>query len=119
MVGSNVKDEESASLIVGPVKVVLNVSDGVPSYYVNHAEVSQTRHDFSIHFAQVPSKFSSDTIALIKETHVLPLEPMLQVTIPPTLIPGLIKALNRQRETYEEAHGEIREDDQPSSENIS
>jgi len=89
------------------VRIVLNEVADVPSYYVNYAEVSQGMHDFSIHVARMPSRFSPDVAAAAAKEGVLRIDPMLQLVVPPTIIPGLIKALELQKAMYEKQHGEI------------
>ena len=37
-------------------KIVLDMSEGLPNYYVNHAEISHSPHEFNILFAKIPTR---------------------------------------------------------------
>ena len=87
------------------VKISFEASDNVPSYYINHAEVGSSRHEFVLLCGKVPTKATAQQIATATETGQLVLEPLVQLFIPPTLMNGLIDALTEQKKKYEKQHG--------------
>ena len=94
-------------------QIVVNPSDDLSSIYANHAEVAHSFHEFTIFFGQLPTKASMAVVESVKTTGQIRIEPDAQVIVPPTLIPGLISALEAQLKKYEEKHGIIlRKDDQ-------
>ncbi|HEY2781068.1 MAG TPA: hypothetical protein VGI90_09830 [Steroidobacteraceae bacterium] len=94
------------------LKILLNDDADIPSYYVNYAEITQGMHEFSLYVAKVPGRLSAETLATVQETNELRVDPLLQIVFPPTLLPGLLRALTLQKDSYESMHGEIRD---PSS----
>lgn len=85
------------------------VGDGVdiPSYYSNFIEVGHSQHEFVLNFVRTPSALSPSRMEAVREAGKIVVEPMLQVTIPPTLVPGLLKALQLQKDKYNSAFGKI------------
>jgi hypothetical protein len=75
--------------------------------YANHFEVSQSIHEFSIVAARAPSRVSTDMIELLRGGNPVPINAQVQLLIPPTVVPRLIVALQRQVEKYVEQHGQI------------
>jgi hypothetical protein len=90
------------------VKVVLDPSDGTPMYYANHFEVSMARHEFTVTAGRVPGKFSRSRFAALTENKELLLEPECQLLVAPTLMPGLIAALQTQLTAWEREFGPVR-----------
>ena|SRR5438477_9521097 len=90
-------------------EIVVEVRPDTPTYYVNHAEVTNTPHDFAITFAQLPVKLSPDAVVTAKETNKIFVEPVVITVLPATLVPGLIKALTVRREMHEKMFGPIRD----------
>jgi hypothetical protein len=87
------------------VRMAVEVPDGLPRYYANFIEVSQSAWDFSLIFTTLPAKPSPSKMAEMQATGVLAWPAELVVNFPPTLIAGLIRALNIQKETYEKENG--------------
>jgi hypothetical protein len=79
----------------------LEVPEGTPRYYSNYIEVTQTRWDFSLIFATLPSKPPAAKITEMQATGVLRLPADAAINFPPTIMAGLIRALNMQKEAYE------------------
>jgi hypothetical protein len=94
------------------VKVVLDVSDDTPSYYVNVLEIAHSRHDFSLVAARVPAKTSVQKLELAKQTGEMRVEPERQLVVPPTVIPSLIRALTIQRASYEQKYGVLPDEEE-------
>lgn len=92
--------------IVGASVSVETIPD-LATYYVNHIEVGMTRHDIAMTVARLPAKLPPETLKVLQETMVLHVEPILQLIIPPTLLPGLIRAPTVQREQFEGIFGPI------------
>ena len=88
-------------------RVFLEVSPNAPVYYVSHAEVSHTQHDIGLAFGLMPTRLSPADRETAMTTGELHIETMVQILIPPTLLPGLINALSIQKEKYEEMFGKI------------
>jgi hypothetical protein len=89
------------------VRIVTDPTDATPSYYVNYAEASFGPHEVSISFVKVPTKLNSAQLQEAKDAP-LRLEPVVQVLFAPTLLPGIIRALNTIKDRYEEHQGPIR-----------
>lgn len=89
------------------VQIAFNHVDDISSYYVNHAEVANTQHEFVILCGRLPAKLSPSQAQVAKEKGKIMIDPLLQLTVPPTLIDGLINALKTQKERYEKRHGKI------------
>lgn len=107
--GKDTRTKTKASAAALEVKIVVDTSSETPTYYVNHAEVSHTQHDFTMAVLQLPSKLSPVARQIGLETGEVHLNTILQLTFPPTLLPGLVKALNVQRKKYEDKFDKIRE----------
>lgn len=56
---------------------------------------------------KIPSVLQSDQAKLAARGEQLPMEAAAQLIIPAKLLPGLIDALNSQRERYEKVNGPI------------
>lgn len=89
------------------VTVGAQATPSTPMYYANHAEVSHSRHEFVLSLVRVPTKFPPAQVAGLVKGETLLLEPEAQVTIPPTLLRPLIKALESQIQRYEEKFGKV------------
>jgi hypothetical protein len=94
---------------IASVRVIIKDDEDVPTYYINYAEVSMGMHDCSLTAAKIPNRIPPSSQSAIIESGELRVEPLLQLVFPPTVIPGLIKALTLQKEIYEKFNGEIRE----------
>jgi hypothetical protein len=82
-------------------QVRIDVKSDTPSYYVNYIGVSHTAYDFTLSAAKMQSPPTQEQIELAKSGAQIPLEPLVQLVMPPLLIDGLIKALADQKEKYE------------------
>jgi hypothetical protein len=90
------------------VTVVANPTDDTPSFYSNYAEASFNQHEIGLFFIKTPTKLDIQRLEEAKSGKLV-LEPLAQVLIAPTLLPGLIRALQTVREEYEKAFGVIRD----------
>jgi len=90
-----VEDESLAAQIQWEVKA------DTPSYYVNYIGVSHSPYDFTLSAAKIPSPLTQEQAALAKSGQKIPVEPIIQLVMPPLLIDGLIDALNDQKARYE------------------
>ena len=93
------------------VRVSVEIPDGTPAYYTNYMEVSHTKWDFSLIITRVPAKIDKAKLAEIQASGgVLPLPADVTINFPTTLMAGLIRALNMQKEAYEkETKTELKE----------
>lgn len=98
---------KSAKPEVLGVKIVLEASEDTPSYYVNYVEIIHSQHEFGLYAAQMPTKLSTDSLEAARKSGEIHVEPTLQLVVPPTLIPGLIRALETQKQSYEKEFGMI------------
>jgi hypothetical protein len=89
-----------------PVKISLEYN-GEP-LYANYAEVSSAQHEFQIGFALFPIKPTAEQIEQVSGG-IVKLDALVQILLPPTLIPGLIRALTTTKEQYEAMIGPIKE----------
>ena len=61
--------------------------------------------DFSLIFATLPPKLNPSKLDEARTTGTIPISAQLTVNFPPTLLPGLIRALTAQKELYEKTVG--------------
>ncbi len=87
------------------------LTDDTPVYYINHAEFAGSIYDIGMIVARMPTKPTPERLAIATETGVLEVEAELQLIFPPSLVPGLIRALTKQKETYEKQFGLINDPD--------
>ena len=101
---SATKEQEVGRL---PAKVVIHPSEDTPFFYINYAEIVITEYDFNLYGVRVPAKLSPSDINIVKESGEINVEPIVHLIIPTTIIDGLIDALTRQKELYEQQRGKI------------
>ena len=82
-------------------QVRIDVKSDTPSYYVNFISVSHTSYDFTLSAAKVPSPLTQEQQEFAKSGEQIPLEPVIQLVLPPLLVDGLIDALTDQKAKYE------------------
>jgi len=82
-------------------QVRLDVKPDTPSYYVNYIGVSHTAYDITLSAMKVPSPFTQEQIELAQSGQQIPVEPILQLVLPPLLVDGLIRALTDQKARHE------------------
>jgi len=90
------------------VKIQVDPKPDTPSYYVNYIAVSHSEYDFTVMALRVPTQLTREQTELAKKGSAVPVEPILQLIVPPRLIDGVIRALSIQKEKYEQEHGPIR-----------
>ena len=90
------------------VRIQPDPKPDTPSYYVNYAAVTHSEYDFVVTVLRIPAQLTPEQTELAKKGSAVPVEPILQLIVPPRLIDGLIGALNVQKEKYEREHGPIR-----------
>lgn len=90
------------------LKIVVEATSDTPTYYVNHCEIAVNHHEIALWFARLPTKPSRFDMDGVAETGELAVEPEFQILIAPTLLEGLIAALQSTKETYEGIFGPIR-----------
>jgi len=82
-------------------QVRLDMKPDTPSYYVNYIAVSHSAYEFTLSATKMPSPLTQEQLELAKSGQQIPLEPIVQLVIPPLLIDGLMKALVDQKARYE------------------
>ena len=90
------------------IKVQLEATPDVPVYYANYVEVGHSPHEFALNVARVPTKIGAERLAEITKSGIISLSPEVQLLLPPTVIPSLIFALQKQLALYETNFGKIR-----------
>lgn len=93
------------------VKVSLEPSLESLPIYANHVEIGHTRHEFTFLAGRVPGKISADRFKLAQQLGTLQLEPDVTILLAPTVIPGLIRALQVQLEKWEGKFGVVNRKD--------
>jgi hypothetical protein len=78
-----------------------DVKTDTPSYYANYMGVSHSPYDFTLSAARIPSPLTREQTVLAKSGQKIPVEPIVQLVMPPLLIDGLIHALMDQKARYE------------------
>jgi hypothetical protein len=91
------------------LRIIVDATVAVPTYYVNYMEVANSVHDFTLFGVKMPPKLSADKLAAAQQTKELHVEPEVLITIPATMVLGLIRALTTQKDTYEKLIGKIQE----------
>jgi hypothetical protein len=81
--------------------VRLDVKPDTPSYYVNFIAVSHTAYDITLSATKIPSPFTQEQVELAQSGQQIPVEPIIQLVLPPLLVDGLIKALTDQKAKHE------------------
>jgi hypothetical protein len=80
-------------------QIRIEVRPDTPSYYVNFIGVSHSAYDFTLSAIKIPSPLTPGQAEAAKSGEI-PLEPVVQLVVPPLLIDGLIKALIDQKDKY-------------------
>lgn len=89
------------------VQIRVEPSSETPTYYVNHVEVAHNQHEFALFTGKLPAKLSTEELEKSKNSGVLTLDPSLQILLPPSIIRGLLRALQMQLDLYEKNFGKI------------
>jgi hypothetical protein len=92
---------QAVPLVAPAAQIQVDVKLSTPSYYVNYVAVSHTAYDFTLSVIKIPSPLTPELAELAKSGKPMLVEPMLQLTLPPLLIDGLIKALVDQKQKHE------------------
>jgi hypothetical protein len=102
------KPKAQKSKSASPQSGVMNIDsvrlepiESAAVFYVNYIEVGNSPQDFSLWCGRMPSKLTPAKIEEIESIGALVIEPDVQLIIPTTLVPGLIKALITAKENYE------------------
>jgi hypothetical protein len=80
----------ATAALAAPVALKVALEPSGDQIYANYAEVTAAQHEFQISFALVPTKPSAEKIEAIKNGSPLFVDAIVQVMLPPTIIPGLI-----------------------------
>lgn len=94
-----------AAPAASPTRIALQVPPETPIYYVNYAEIGFTAHEFSLTAVRAPTKLSPAVLEMVRAEGTLTLDADIQLVIPPTMIPGLIRALSISKDQYEQSTG--------------
>jgi hypothetical protein len=70
-------------------------------------EVANFLNEFGLFAVRTPVKPSSQQVEEAQQTGQMRLEPEFHLVLPPTMIPGLIRALTTQKDAYERKYGAI------------
>ena len=100
-------EEKTTSFTVEVVE-----EDHLPTSYANHLEVSHGRHDVNLTFAQVPTKLSPSARGRLADDQIIPVEASARITIAASMLPSVIRVLQRQRDRYEGKYGKIVDGDE-------
>jgi hypothetical protein len=83
----------------------MDSNDATAVYYVNYAEAAFSPHEFCLSAARVPTKLPQGRMEEVQRSGAMIVSADVQLVFPPTLIPGLIRALNTIKDAYEKATG--------------
>ena len=92
-----------------PIGLKVALEPSGDQFYANFAEVAAAQHEFQISFALVPAKLTAEKIETIKNGSPLSVDAIVQIMLPPTIIPGLIRALTITKEQFEAIAGPIKD----------
>jgi hypothetical protein len=94
--------KKSAEEVAGvAAQIRVDAKPDTPWYYVNYIGVGHSPYDFTISAIKVPSPFTEEQMEFARNGESIPLEPVVQIVIPPLLVDGLIYALTEQKSHYE------------------
>lgn len=79
-----------------------DVKADTPSYYVNFIGVSHSPYEFTLSVARIQSPLTHEQAELVKSGQKIPVEPILQLLLPPLVVDGLINALIDQKVRHEQ-----------------
>ena len=88
--------------------VSMQVGVETATYYANFAEIAPFQYDFTILFKRVPAKLPPDKQEEAKAGMVT-FTSDVQIVVPATMIDGLMRALARAKEIYEQRYGVLHE----------
>jgi hypothetical protein len=96
------RKSKSKTAAAAPVyaNIQIALESNVESVYANYAEVSSSLHEFQISFALAPTRLTAVKVEEMKSGG-LKVEALVQILLPPTVIPGLIRALTITKEQHE------------------
>lgn len=94
------------------VKVVPNITSDTPTYYVNYADIGHSANEFSFVALRVPARVTNEQKEEATKTGSLVVEAVVQLLFPPSLMPGLEKAVAIQIAKYEQTHGKIKREEE-------
>ena len=92
-----------------PVTVTFRteVTESTASYYCNLIAVNHTAFEFVLNMLKPPATLTAEQLDLARKGKPVPVEALLQVTIPSKLMPSFIKALQTQKGLYEASFGPL------------
>jgi hypothetical protein len=82
-------------------QVRMDIKPDIPAYYVNFFAVSHTAYDITLSAAKIPSPFTDEQVDLAKKGQQIPVEPVVQIVMSPSLVDNLMKALADQKARHE------------------
>lgn len=89
------------------VKIQPDYRADFPTYYVNFVEVAHSRHEFSLTALRAPTRMGRETIEAASEKGMIEIEPAVQLLVPPSMMRGLIDALQKQLAVFEKNYGPV------------
>lgn len=87
------------------LRPIISADEDTQTFYINYAEVGCSAHEFAILAARLPTKYSAASLDEFAAVGHMPVIANVQLLFSPTLIEGLIQALNTQKEFYEQHFG--------------
>ena len=111
MVKAKTRTKASAEALIDslPVRIVVDVSPDTPTYYANHVEIAINKHEIAVWIARIPTKPGREEMAFAEASGEIVVDAEMQILLPPTLIDGLLSALQTTKDNFETAFGPIRE----------
>ena len=86
-------------------RIIMEPTEGMASYYINYVEVANTLTDFALICGQIPPKLPTMRLKEVQASGVVTIDASLQLVFPAAMVPGLIKALEKQKELFETVTG--------------
>jgi hypothetical protein len=83
------------------VRPVFEIGDSTAVFYINHAEVRSSFHEFSVVAGRAPASLTTGQIERARSEGTLSIAAEVELIVPITLITGLITALTLEKERYE------------------
>jgi hypothetical protein len=95
------KPEQKPPQLVN-LQIKVDVKPDTPFHYINYIGIHNSPYDYTMSMIKIPAQFSDEQIELAKKGQLVPLEPVIQIVFPTQLIDGLIAALQKQKELFQQ-----------------
>lgn len=98
------KQIEGAALVEDTVTMAVAVDDsGYDPIYANYAQVAKSQFEFELHFARIPTKFSSDQLEAAKAGLGVSIPALAKVVLPFAVFSDLADLMAAQAKLWKDS----------------